>query len=456
MPYHTIGQPGSPAVELFRKHGLAPLQKLLSPELFAGAWSGAAHPRAILLPPVVFWLMAAAALSDGSMRGAVFSFWTSLHTAFPALCMKSITEESFCMARKALPLDFFRALFDGFVRLQEKTHANRWLWHGKRVLALDGLLLSLAPAAALRASHPPPRNRKGTSKHPQALLVGLVGVWSGLCHAFMLVPQAQSEQWCARWLMRHLCPGDLLLADRNFSSYELIARVLRRSADCLFRLPANRFHKLPRRPTNSGRGDEWLVDLKLPAALRKRCPHWPAGMTVRVIQYQIPGFRVSWLLTTLLDAKAHPYDELVGLYHQRWNQETMHREWKQTLNLSNLRSHTAQGVRKEVFVQLTLNNAIRALQAEALPPEGKPLSLRFRDTKRWIVAALSSMAQARVEDLPAIYSSMLKNIAGCAVLVRPGRSYPRPQDGKPRHKGHGKFALPARLNPLPQGTPNCV
>ena len=88
---------------------------------------------------------------------------------------------------------------------------------------------------------------------------------------------------------------------------------------------------------------------------------------VRILQYQRPGFRTSWLITSLLDPAELPYEELVGLYHQRWRQETFHREWKHTLQLANLRSHSPSGICKEVFVQLTLNNAVRAPPICRLP-----------------------------------------------------------------------------------------
>ena len=448
MPYHSIGQPGSSTVDIFRKHGLTPFRRLLSPELFAAVWPEPAHPNSILIPPVVFWLMAIATLSDGTLAAAAMTFWTCVGSVGPAMRRKSITEEAFCMARSALPLRFFQALFDTFIHRQEAAQPGRWHWHGKRLLGFDGTLVRLPAVEALRQSYPPPRNERGASKYPQALLVGLVGLWSGLCYSFVLVPQQQAEQWCACWLIRHLQHDDLLLADRNFACYEIIARVLRRGANFLFRLPANRFHKLPRRPTNSNRHDEWLVDLKLPAALRKRCPLLPTVMTVRVLEYQIRGYRVSWLITSLIDAQAYPYEEVVHLYHQRWNQETIHREWKYTLQLSNLRSHSPQGILKEIFVQLTLNNAIRAIQAEALPFEGKPITLKFLDTKRLVIAEIATMALAPIEELPSIYANLLRAIARLTILLRSGRSYPRLNDGKTRNKGQGRLVQSARLPSL--------
>ena len=137
-----------------------------------------------------------------------------------------------------------------------------------------------------------------------------------------------------------LGPKDLLLADRNFPDLATFAAVLARGADFLFHLPARRYCQYRRLPTASGRAQEWYVYLPLPAALRRQYPQLPVRLQVRVLEYQRPGFRVSWLITSLLDTRLYRYGELVALYHQRWRQETCHREWKHTLQLSNLRSHT--------------------------------------------------------------------------------------------------------------------
>jgi hypothetical protein len=448
MPYHSIGKPGSPALEHFRKHGLAPFRELLSPELFAAVWPVPAHRNAVLVPEVVFWLMVTSALGDGAMCGAIASFWTTVAAVFPTLRQKSVTEEAFCMARRRLSLHFFKSLFDTFVQRQAQAQAQRWLWHGLRLLGIDGTELRLTANEALRKAYPTQPHKRGAAKYPQALLVGLVGLCSGICQRFVLAPVKRGEQWCACWLTRYLQPDDLLLGDRNFANSEIMARIKHQHANFLFRLPAKRYHKLPRHATNSRRQDEWLVELRLPAALRKRCPFLPAVITVRILEYQIPGYRVSWLITSLTDAQAYPYDEIVRLYHLRWNQETLHNEWKHTLQLSNLRSHSSEGILKEVFTQLTLNNALRAMQAEALPADQTPMSLRFRDTKRIVVGVIAHMAFSPLEMLPAIYAELLRVLAGLKILVRPGRWYPRKNEGKLKSKGHGKFVLPARL-PVP-------
>jgi hypothetical protein len=48
----------------------------------------------------------------------------------------------------------------------------------------------------------------------------------------------------------------------------------------------------------------------------------------RAIKYQRRGFRPQTLLTSLVDAKAYPRDEIVALYHERWELELGYDELK--------------------------------------------------------------------------------------------------------------------------------
>jgi hypothetical protein len=306
-------------------------------------------------------------------------------------------------------------------------------------MAIDGSDVDLPRHPKVGRIYPPPTNQHGLRGCPQARLVGLVGLWSGLCHAFRWTSLAVSEQASARQLLRSLQPLDLLLCDRNFPNLATFAAILGRGADFLFHLPSNRFLNKARTATASGRKDEWYASLPLPGGV----------LTVRILQYQIPGFRPSWLITSLLDTVQFPYEELVPLYHERWRHETFHREWKHTLRLSKLRSHSATGLLKEVLVQLTLNNVIRWLMAEAASAGQRPVDFKFLQTKRLVLAAVASMTAAPVALLPELYRHLLASIRRQRILVRPGRAYPRRWDARGRPKGHGKIAAPARL-PVPQ------
>jgi hypothetical protein len=254
------------------------------------------------------------------------------------------------------------------------------------------------------------------------------------------------EQDSARRLLRGLGPDDLVLSDRNFADKATFAAALSCGANFLTHMPSSRFLKLPRTPTPSRRKDEWYTFLKLSPQLCQQYPQLGPQIQVRILHYQRPGFRPSWLITSLLDPTEFPHEELVGLYHERWRQETFHREWKHSLQLSNLRSHSAQGLLKEVLVQLTLNNLIRWIMAEAAPPPLGPVNLSFLEAKRLILASVAAMTAAPVCLLPELYRDLLKAIVRQRIVVRAGRSFPRKWDAKGRPKGHGKTAAPAKLS----------
>ena len=445
MTRKDIGKLRQYAVEKTRTHGLTPFRGILRPQLFQAACHDRLRQSAILVPEAVFWLMASVALNDTSMAAAATAFWSTLRVSLPFLPAQVVTEEAFCMARKALKLRFFKTLFRLVLNRIESRQGSEYRWKGLRLLGIDGMKLTLPSSPSLRRAYAPASNGHGSVKAPQALLVGLVGLWDGFCHGFRLVSSKGSEPACARRLIRTLRANDLLMCDRNFVGYLVLAEVLRQQAHFLFHLPSNRYLGLPRTKTASGRPDEWYVTIRMPKGLPQRHPSLPERLEVRILQYQRKGFRVSWLITSLLDTELYPYEQLVDLYHERWRQETMHREWKYTLALSNLRSKNARGIVKEVYVQLILNNVTRLIMCEAAGSTCRPVDLQFLETKRLLLAHVPVMATAPPDLLPYLYRSLLVEIRRQVIVVRPGRRYPRAHDTKPRNKGSGILVLPAKL-----------
>jgi hypothetical protein len=438
----SIGNKPARATAILRSAGLTPFRQILDPPAFVRAAAKPSAAQAVLIPEVVFWLMALTALGSGSFTGAVVEFCAAL----PQTGLITVTEEAFCLARGKLSLRFFLSLFADVPARFAAAFGRRFLWKGFGLLGVDGMDHDLPADPHVRRVFPPAGNQHGRRGRPQARLVGLVGLADGLCHAFRWTSLAIAEQVSARALFATLGPGDLVLADRNFPDLHSFAVLLARGADFLFHLPSNRFLKRPRLALAGGHPNEWLIELDWPARLGQRFPGLAPVLRLRVLQYQRPGFRTSWLITSLLDAQAFRYEELGELYHQRWRQETFHREWKYSLQLSNLRSHSARGLLKEVLVQLTINNAVRWIMAEAADPADRPVDLQFLAAKRLILAATGTMAKTtNPYRLLELYQDLRAAIRRQRILVRPGRSYPRRWDARGRPKGHGRVAQPARL-----------
>ena len=192
--------------------------------------------------------------------------------------------------------------------------------------------------------------------------------------------------------------------------------------------------------------DDWRTAFTPTPATRRKTPGLPAELPVRLIRYRRPGFRDSWLVTSLMDAGRYTRRELIDLYHRRWSIETIYREWKHSLDIQNLRSHTPRGIRKEIHAQLMLSNLVRWLMSEAVEGTNRtPLEYSFLTALSHVKNALPHMSRARPTRLADMHRRLLDAIRAAPIRQRPGRSYPRPNDGKVKNRGHGKYKLPAKL-----------
>lgn len=191
--------------------------------------------------------------------------------------------------------------------------------------------------------------------------------------------------------------------------------------------------------------NEWIVAFHPTEGTRRKNHDLPQVLTGRLLRYQWPGFRASWLLTSLLDSQVHLYRELVDLYHRRWQIETIYREWKHGLNIQNFRSHTPAGVIKEVYAHLLLSNLVRWVMTDAAQDTTlHPVDLSYVTALTHVKNALLQMLRGNAKRIGVLYKQLLVEVRGARIRKRPGRSYPRRCD-KPRNRGNGKVQQPAKL-----------
>ena len=151
-------------------------------------------------------------------------------------------------------------------------------------------------------------------------------------------------------------------------------------------------------------------------------------MTLRLIRYQVPGFQPSWVLTSLRDVSKHPSEELVVLYHARWEVELAYSEIKTRLRPSGepLRSEAPDRVRQEMYGILIAYNAVRGLMAQAAARDGiGALRLSFTDSLQRIRTAMIRMADAHSGLLLELYEELLGEISTCRLPPRSQRHNPR-------------------------------
>jgi hypothetical protein len=172
------------------------------------------------------------------------------------------------------------------------------------------------------------------------------------------------EVTLAEHVIKHLDKGMLCFADRGFFSYHLFRDAGSTGADLLWRVKV-RFKTPPTKRLEDG---SYLCDIYPTTSDRRRSRH---AITIRVIEYKLIGVANSEpsykLLTTILDPKQAPADELAKLYHERWEIENSLDELKTHLRGSRIvmRSKTPDLVRQEFFGLMMAHYAVRGLMHEA-------------------------------------------------------------------------------------------
>ena len=131
----------------------------------------------------------------------------------------------------------------------------------------------------------------------------------------------------------------------------------------------------------------------------------PATLTVREVRRTIarPGFRPVTLtiVTTLLDPREYPADELFALRLRRWDVETDIRHLKTTMGMEILHCKTAEGVQKELWVFLLIYNLVRAVMLAAAKRQKVAVSrISFASALHWMRSAKEGDELARLAVVP--------------------------------------------------------
>jgi putative transposase len=236
--------------------------------------------------------------------------------------------------------------------------------------------------------------------------------------------------------------GDLLVGDRCYATYWLIAKAQSLGIDVVFRQ-----HQMRTVDFRSGRRlgkDDHVIYWQKPQR-----PAWldratwaslPDTLTLREIRIRIPKgqcrTRQIVVVTTLVDASRYAKSEVQALYRRRWEAELHLRALKQTLQMDILRGKSPAMVGKELWAHLLIYNLIRTLMSRAAQAHDlEPWQLSFKGTLQMLNAFGGVLGHGLVSDADAWYQAFLQAVAGQRVGNRPDRYEPRKLKRRPKpHK----------------------
>ena len=396
-----------------------------------------------------FWCMLWQALNpDASGREVV----RQLQALFELQDGPAISEEdgAYCRAKARLPLAEFPKALAATAQAADRLAPPMTLLRGRALKAVDGSALTLSDTPKNRKTYPPLQCADRPS-FPMMRIVVLFSVLSGAISAVAQGSWASSE--LALWLSLspQLRSGDILLGDRGFGCYPLIAWAkLHLGVDFIGR--TTRRVDGRRRQRRLARND-WLLLWK-----RSVTPspwlgalQWdglPTEMTLRVIKGRcyVKGFRVRriTLVTTLLDPQLYPAQEILQAYLRRWRLEMCLDDLKTTLKMESLRAPSPQMAHKELLMRLIAHNLIRCTAAQAASEHHVALErISFKGSVDALRHFASAMAQARSQKKRRqLWVQLLRTLAADLVPERPNRREPRAV--KRKKNKHPRLDAPRR------------
>jgi len=350
------------------------------------------------------------------------------------LAAPSANTGGYCKARAKLPLPLLQELTRHSGQALEQQAPAAWRWRDRRVLLLDGTTATLPDTEANQQAYPQPKQQQPGLGFPMVRLVVLLTFATAALLDAAVGPcegEGTSELALFRQLLDTVRPKDVLVADRHFCTYWLVAWLLERRADVAFRLHGARH--LHRYQSHRLGKDDWLIRWERPARWawmdEDTWRQLPEFLLLRMVRVRVrrPGYRTRLIkVVTTLGGSDVSKDDIAQLYHWRWHVELDIRNLKSTLGMAPLRCLTPEMADKEVWTHFLGYNLLRTLLAQAAQQSGlRPRQLSF-------AAALHAWQEFRgllQHANGAEYQTQLRQLWGVLqvhrVGQRPGRVEPR-------------------------------
>jgi hypothetical protein len=436
---HTAESSPFTTLETFRKH----LDPTWVEEALAATGTASLRKRRLPAEQVIWLVIGMALMRDRPMPEVI----AKLELVLPGAKGEDVAASAISKARQRVGEDPLAWLFERCAQQWAHASARTDAWRGLAVYAVDGTTLRVPDSMENRAYFGlADGGHRGPSGYPLVRLVTLLAVRSHLLAAAAFGPYTRSEKHYAGKLWAEVPGHSLVTVDRNFLSAPILWALQNGAQErhWLIRAKSNTQWRVLRK---LGPHDH-LVELKVSRQSRQQHPDLPGTIRARAIRYRHPGSKgEQWLLTSLLDSETYPAEELIALYHERWEIELSYDELKTHLldGEVTLRSKRPDSARQEVWGVLLTYNLIR-LEMERIAREldVPPTRISFMAAVRYIRDEWLWCTVASPGSIPSKLRRMRQRIA--AHLLPPRRSHRRyPRAVKIKMSNYAKKRRPEQL-----------
>ena len=349
------------------------------------------------------------------------------------------TASAYCQARQKLKPELFSYLnqkvVEDFYRLYEGDGTVK-RWRGHRLLGADGTRLNLPDTASLRAAFTVYSNQ-----HEEFVLATAVVLHDllndiGLCAS--IGPVSGEKEPLLKQLWEATEKGDVLVLDRGFGDYTIVAWAAKTDRDVVIRCRRQSFSVVE----EFWESDKLEAIVTLPVSQSAETQRFvrkhklPKSVRVRLLKFTLPTGETEVLLTTLCDRKKYPSREFYTVYGYRWNGETYYDRIKNIFEVERFSGTTEHVIKQDFYGVIFLSTLESVLSKSAQEALSERDEARETETKAKVNRAVSYVAlvdeavsllldeRVHTEDvLKQLHQLFQKN----PTRHRDGRKYDRPK-----------------------------
>ena len=295
------------------------------------------------------------------MRNSVKSLQNAVNEAMLALGEMPVTASAYCQARYKLKHTAFMALNKNAVQKAMYEGGDYQKFWGFRLLAIDGSKIRLPDKKAISEEFGVMRWKKGVEADeikgeiPAATASVLYDVLNSVAVDAILAKATAYEVDLAIEHLAHTTPEDLLVEDRGYVSYKMLAQAAHAPCQIVIRCSSASF-SVARRMLK-GEGDNSQIAILKPCKKQRaemKKLGLPMKLTVRFVRVLFETSEYEVLVTSLLDGTKYPTEEFKTLYWYRWQIETFYDVIKTRLEVENFTGISVEAVRQDFFSTIFL------------------------------------------------------------------------------------------------------
>lgn len=335
----------------------------------------------------------------------------------------------YCRARQRLPGAVVADLTRYLGRTLAEEVPSAWTWQGRSIKLIDGTTVSMPDTPENQQHFPQQTSQKPGLGFPIARLVAIMDVSSGAILNAAMGPvkgKGTGEHALLREMLDTFESGDIVIADRYYPSYALIAELNARGVDVVMRQHVGRQSDFQ---VGKRLGDkDHIATWQKP----KKRHEWMSQEAFDALPDTLPVRELAAanmvIVTTLCASKQVPRQQIQALYKARWQIELSFRDIKTTLGMEVLRCKTPAMVEKEVWVYLLAYNLIRRVMARSSQwADCLPQHVSFKHSVQ-VFRQITARSPLTEEE----YQRIMGQITTIRVGQRPDRLEPRAIKRRPR------------------------